>query len=38
VMDSGQKVADGPRQSVLDALNAGKVQAPASRQADTATN
>jgi ATP-binding cassette, subfamily C, bacterial LapB len=26
VMEAGQKIADGPRQTVLDALNAGQVQ------------
>jgi ATP-binding cassette, subfamily C, bacterial LapB len=33
VMDAGQKIADGPRQAVLDALNQGKVQAPPVRVA-----
>jgi ATP-binding cassette, subfamily C, bacterial LapB len=28
VLDGGQKVADGPRQAVIDALNAGQVKAP----------
>jgi ATP-binding cassette, subfamily C, bacterial LapB len=39
VLDAGLILADGPRQAVLDALNAGKVQAPqatAPRQAETA--
>jgi ATP-binding cassette, subfamily C, bacterial LapB len=36
VMEAGQKVADGPRQAVLDALNQGKVQAPAVRVAPLA--
>ncbi len=36
VLDSGQKVADGPRQAVLDALNAGKVHAPPARKPESA--
>ncbi len=36
VLDSGQKVADGPRQAVLDALNAGKVHAPPARKPEAA--
>jgi ATP-binding cassette, subfamily C, bacterial LapB len=28
VLEGGQKVADGPRQAVIDALNSGKVKAP----------
>jgi ATP-binding cassette, subfamily C, bacterial LapB len=35
VLEAGQKLADGPRQAVLDALNAGKVQAATHRQTVT---
>jgi ATP-binding cassette, subfamily C, bacterial LapB len=35
VLEAGQKVADGPRQAVIDALNAGQVKA-AERKTDTA--
>jgi ATP-binding cassette, subfamily C, bacterial LapB len=36
VLDSGVVLADGPRQAVIDALNAGQVQAPQSRPATQA--
>jgi ATP-binding cassette subfamily C protein LapB len=36
VLDAGQKVADGPRQAVIDALYGGKVLAPAARKPEPA--